>query len=112
MRYVACDRTRHCPLDEHADQPLRPCRFRVLSGNCSPSQHQPRRIGTRDQRLGLKPRIEGSRARLGIRLVNRTTRSVTLTAAGEQLYSALTEPMAAIGEAIDDLNRFREGPSG
>jgi DNA-binding transcriptional LysR family regulator len=60
----------------------------------------------------LSHALKGLEARLGIRLVNRTTRSVTLTAAGEQLYSALTEPMAAIGEAIDDLNRFREGPSG
>src|SRR4051812_19427629 len=60
----------------------------------------------------LSHALKGLEARLGIRLVNRTTRSVTLTAAGEQLYTALTEPMAAIGEAIDDLNRFREGPSG
>lgn len=60
----------------------------------------------------LSHALKGLEARLGIRLVNRTTRSVTLTAAGEQLFAALTEPMAAIGQAIDDLNRFREGPSG
>jgi DNA-binding transcriptional LysR family regulator len=50
--------------------------------------------------------------RLGIRLLNRTTRSVTLTAAGEQLYEAITAPMAALGEAIEGLNRFRDSPSG
>ena len=50
--------------------------------------------------------------RLGIRLLNRTTRSVTLTAAGEQLYEAITAPMGALGEAIEDLNRFRDSPSG
>ena len=60
----------------------------------------------------LSHALKGLEARLGIRLVNRTTRSVTLTAAGEQLFAALTEPMAAIGQAMDDLNRFREGPSG
>lgn len=60
----------------------------------------------------LSHALKGLEARLGIRLVNRTTRSVTLTAAGEQLFAALGEPMAAIGQAMDDLNRFREGPSG
>jgi DNA-binding transcriptional LysR family regulator len=50
--------------------------------------------------------------RLGIRLLNRTTRSVTLTAAGEQLYEAITAPMGALGEAIEGLNRFRDSPSG
>ena len=53
----------------------------------------------------LSHALKGLEARLGIRLVNRTTRSVTLTAAGEQLFAALTEPMAAIGDAVDNLNR-------
>lgn len=51
-------------------------------------------------------------ARLGIRLLNRTTRSVTLTAAGEQLYEAIGGPMGALGEAVEGLNRFRDSPSG
>lgn len=50
--------------------------------------------------------------RIGIRLLNRTTRSVTLTAAGEELYHAITEPMGALGEAIEGLNRFRDSPAG
>ncbi|GFE82088.1 LysR family transcriptional regulator [Steroidobacter agaridevorans] len=50
--------------------------------------------------------------RIGIRLLNRTTRSVTLTAAGEQLYDAITAPMGALSEAVDRLNRFRDSPSG
>lgn len=60
----------------------------------------------------LSHALKGLEARLAIRLVNRTTRSVTLTAAGKQLFAALSGPMAAIGQAVDDLNRFREGPSG
>jgi DNA-binding transcriptional LysR family regulator len=50
--------------------------------------------------------------KLGVRLLNRTTRSVTLTAAGEQLYDAITAPMSALTEAVEGLNQFRDSPSG
>jgi DNA-binding transcriptional LysR family regulator len=50
--------------------------------------------------------------RTGVRLLNRTNRSVTLTAAGEELHAKLTEPFEAIGEAVESLNRFRDAPSG
>ncbi|WP_459662160.1 LysR family transcriptional regulator [Novosphingobium sp. 11B] len=56
--------------------------------------------------------LKGLEQRLGVRLVNRTNRSVTLTAAGDQLRDALTRPFEEIGQAVDDLNRFREAPSG
>lgn len=60
----------------------------------------------------LSHSIKGLEARLGIRLLNRTNRSVTLTAAGEQLQCAITQPFDTIGQAVEDLNRFRDGPSG
>lgn len=47
-------------------------------------------------------------ARLGVRLVNRTSRSVTLTAAGDDLLVSLDAPFAAIGSALDVLNQHRE----
>lgn len=50
--------------------------------------------------------------RLGVRLLHRTSRSVTLTAAGEALQSAIMEPFDEIGRAIDVLNRFRDAPMG
>lgn len=56
--------------------------------------------------------LKGLEGRLGVRLVNRTNRSVTLSAAGEQLYEALASPFTAIGEAVDALNRFRQAASG
>ncbi len=49
---------------------------------------------------------------LDIRLLNRTTRSVAPTEAGERLLSRLVPALQNIRLAIDDLNRLREIPSG
>lgn len=51
-------------------------------------------------------------ARRGVRLLNRTTRSVTLTAAGEELRAAIEAPFEAVGQAADNLNRYRDAPAG
>lgn len=50
--------------------------------------------------------------RRGVRLLNRTTRSVTLTAAGEDLYAMIDEPLGTISEASENLNRLRDTPAG
>jgi DNA-binding transcriptional LysR family regulator len=60
----------------------------------------------------LSHSLKGLETRLGVRLLNRTNRSVTLTAAGEQLQSAIAEPFESIGEAVEGLNRFRDAPAG
>lgn len=49
---------------------------------------------------------------LGIRLLNRTTRSVAPTEAGERLLKRLKPALHDIRTAIDDLNQLRESPSG
>jgi DNA-binding transcriptional LysR family regulator len=49
---------------------------------------------------------------LGIRLLNRTTRSVAPTEAGERLLERLKPALRDIRTAIDDLNQLRESPSG
>ena len=51
-------------------------------------------------------------ARLGVRLVNRTTRSVTLTEAGARLYERLTPALGEVGAALDAVNSFRDSPVG
>jgi DNA-binding transcriptional LysR family regulator len=51
-------------------------------------------------------------SRRGVRLLNRTTRSVTLTAAGEELYAAIEGPLASIAYASDTLDRYRNKPAG
>lgn len=60
----------------------------------------------------LSHSLKGLEARLGIRLLNRTNRSVTLTAAGEELLTKIQEPFEIIGSAVEALNRYRAEPSG
>ena len=49
---------------------------------------------------------------LGIRLLHRTTRSVAPTEAGERLLELLKPALHDIRAALDNLNQFRESPSG
>ncbi|WP_426960236.1 LysR family transcriptional regulator [Muricoccus radiodurans] len=56
--------------------------------------------------------VSGLEARVGIRLLNRTTRSVSLTDAGARLLAQLSPAFGEIGSALDALNRFRETPFG
>ena len=60
----------------------------------------------------LSHALKGLEARLGVRLLNRTNRSVTLTAAGEELQASINGPFDMIGDAAERLNRFRDAPTG
>jgi DNA-binding transcriptional LysR family regulator len=50
--------------------------------------------------------------RLKVRLLNRTTRSVALTEAGERLVERITPAFRDIADALDDLNHYRGQPIG
>ncbi len=56
--------------------------------------------------------IRSLEERLGMRLLNRTTRSVSLTDAGEKLLLRIRPAIGELGAAIDDLNEFRDTPTG
>lgn len=60
----------------------------------------------------LSHALKGLEERLGVKLVNRTNRSVTLSAAGEDLLAGLGAPFAAVMAAEDVLNRHRHTPRG
>ncbi|CAN7649854.1 LysR family transcriptional regulator [Phenylobacterium sp. LjRoot225] len=60
----------------------------------------------------LSHALRGLEERVGVRLLNRTSRSVTLTAAGEALQTSILQPFEEIGRAVDVLNRFRDAPMG
>jgi DNA-binding transcriptional LysR family regulator len=51
-------------------------------------------------------------SRLGVRLLNRTTRSVATTEAGARLLERLGPALSEINAALDVVNRFRETPAG
>ena len=50
--------------------------------------------------------------RLGVRLLNRTTRSVTPTDAGARLIERLVPALGEVEAALDVVNGFRDSPTG
>ena len=60
----------------------------------------------------LSHTLRGLEARWGVRLLNRTTRSVALTPAGEQLLQRLGPALKALEDALDEVNAFRDSPLG
>ncbi|MEK1924763.1 MAG: LysR family transcriptional regulator [Rhizobium giardinii] len=50
--------------------------------------------------------------RLGIRLLNRTTRSVTLTEAGERLMERLSPALGEVVSALEQVNSLRDSATG
>jgi DNA-binding transcriptional LysR family regulator len=49
---------------------------------------------------------------VGVRLFDRTTRSVSLAAAGEQFLAQVGPALATIRSAMEDMDQHRERPSG
>ena len=60
----------------------------------------------------LSHAMRGLEERLGVRLFHRTSRSVSLTAAGEMLVAELEPNLQGIRDAVDNLHRFRAAPAG
>jgi DNA-binding transcriptional LysR family regulator len=69
------------------------------------------------RRLGLSTAtlsqtVRALETRLGVRLLNRTTRSVAPTDAGERLLSQLRPLLDGFDAAIESVNAFRDTPAG
>jgi len=60
----------------------------------------------------LSEAIRRLESQLGVRLLNRTTRSVAATEAGQRLLERLAPALSDIEDAIDVVNRFRDRPAG
>jgi len=61
---------------------------------------------------GLSEAVRRLEARLGIRLLNRTTRSVMPTEAGARLAERLVPALGEVQAALDVVNAFRDRPAG
>jgi DNA-binding transcriptional LysR family regulator len=60
----------------------------------------------------LSEAIRRLETQLGVRLLNRTTRSVSPTEAGARVLERLTPALAEVDAALDSANAFRERPAG
>src|ERR1700742_2629119 len=60
----------------------------------------------------LSQRLRSMEERLGVRLMNRTTRSVALTEAGEGLLARVGPAVSDVGGAVDPVRGLRGLPSG
>jgi DNA-binding transcriptional LysR family regulator len=63
-------------------------------------------------RSRLSETVRGLEDKLGVRLLNRTTRSVAPTAAGERLLARLRPVLDDFDAVIDSINAFRDKPAG
>lgn len=61
---------------------------------------------------GLSDAVRRLEAQLGVRLLNRTTRSVVPTDAGRSLLERLTPALNEVEAALDIVNVFRDRPAG
>lgn len=61
---------------------------------------------------GLSEAVTRLEAQLGVRLLNRTTRSVVPTEAGQRLLDRLGPALAEVESALDVVNSFRDKPAG
>src|SRR6204780_806346 len=94
---------------------MRGTQFADLSAFVAVAEHRSFRKAS--AQLGLSPStrsqtIRSFEERLGVRLLNRTTRSVALTDAGERLLADTQPVLDGIDKALEAVNPFRDKPSG
>jgi DNA-binding transcriptional LysR family regulator len=61
---------------------------------------------------GLSEAVRRLESRLGVRLLNRTTRSVTPTDAGGRLLERLAPALREVAAPLDAVNDFAKSPTG
>ncbi|MGF6311392.1 DNA-binding transcriptional LysR family regulator [Bradyrhizobium sp. i1.8.4] len=61
---------------------------------------------------GLSEAVSRLETQLGVRLLNRTTRSVVPTEAGQRLLERLGPALSEVESALDVVNSFRDRPAG
>ncbi|GAA4765008.1 LysR family transcriptional regulator [Stakelama sediminis] len=89
--------------------------FQDLSAFVAVARHGGFREAAKREQLsasGLSEAVRRLEVRLGVRLLNRTTRSVATTEAGQRLLERLRPALSEIDSALDVVNDFRDRPTG
>ena len=60
----------------------------------------------------LSQMVRGLEERVGVRLLNRNTRSVSLTEAGDRLFKRVRPAVQELGAAIEQTSELRARPAG
>jgi DNA-binding transcriptional LysR family regulator len=68
--------------------------------------------GSRSSASALSEAVRRLEERMGLRLLNRTTRSVAPTEAGARLFERLAPALGELEGALDAVNAFRDRPAG
>jgi len=76
---------------------------------CSSFAKAARQLGV--SRSTLSETIRGLEEKLGVRLLNRTTRSVAPTEIGERLLAELRPAIESFEAALESINVFRDKPA-
>ena len=89
--------------------------LRDLNAFAAVARHRNFRRAAAEQRMSvstLSHNIRDLEERLGVRLLNRTTRSVAPTEAGERLLSRLGPALQNVFDAVGELQSMRDVPAG
>jgi DNA-binding transcriptional LysR family regulator len=94
---------------------MRDHEFREMTAFLSVAEHlsftkAAEALGT--SRANLSGTIRSLEERLGVRLLNRTTRSVAVTEAGERLLTRLKPLLDDYASTLESINDFRDKPAG
>jgi DNA-binding transcriptional LysR family regulator len=89
--------------------------LRDLGAFAAVARHRSFRRAAAERRVSVSTLSQSLRdleERLGVRLLNRTTRSVAPTEAGERLLARLRPALQDVFDAVDDIRNLREVPAG
>lgn len=89
--------------------------LRDLAAFATVARHKNFRRAAAELRISpaaLSENLRGLEERLGIRLLNRTTRSVAPTEAGERLFARLLPALRDVHDALTDIQGQRDVPAG
>src|SRR5579864_422374 len=87
-------------------------RHRRLRESCTVRELQPRRARTRVPVSTVSRKVTALEERLGVTLLQRTTRKLSLTQQGRAYYNQCSEPLSQLFDAERVLNHTQKQPEG